>query len=277
MRLVGAVILASALPAGVNADPPGPLAYVTPACPFRAATPYNATVVGRPVPSPANTMPSFVLGCEFPNMNTDPYVYPPCAWGCGWGGGCNDCGGCGSLFGKFGGWGCGSCNTCDSGCGSLFDRFRGFGCGKSCGCESACNSCNACGSLFDRFRGFGCGKSCGCESACNSCNACGNGSCGGSAIPAPAPAPVAKPAVKAVGGVEPVGFWDKPKKKTANDRANECLNCPPNGPPPKHTSPHATTLGCSSCSTLASEYVFLFGSCKQFFGEPTHGWLHGKR
>jgi hypothetical protein len=250
--MVWAVILAAALPAGVNADPPGPLPYVTPACPFRAATPYNAIVVGRPVPNPANTMPSFVLGCDLPNINTDPYVYPPCdwgrGWGCGWGGGCHDCGGCGSLFNKFAGWGCGGCNSCDSGCGSPFDRFRGFGCGKSCGCAPACNSGGA----------------------------CGNGSCGASALPAPVPAPAAKPAVKPPGGVEPVGFWDRPKR-TGNDRANDCQRCPPNGPPPKHTSPRATTLGCSSCSTLASEYVFLFGSCKQFFGEPTHGWLHGKR
>jgi hypothetical protein len=76
--------------------------------------------------------------------------------------------------------------------------------------------------------------------------------------------------------IEPIGFWTWEKKDKSNLPVNSCDSCPPNGPKPKHTSKSPTTLGCASCSTWESEQVFLFGTCRQFFGEPTHAWLHGK-
>jgi hypothetical protein len=91
------------------------------------------------------------------------------------------------------------------------------------------------------------------------------------------PATEAKP----VSYIEPVAFWNifenhKAKKERAEERENGCLNCPPHGPTPKHTLPRASTLGCTGCGTFESEAVFLFGSCRQFFGEPTWKWMHGK-
>jgi len=105
---------------------------------------------------------------------------------------------------------------------------------------------------------------------------------------APVPVPAApKELPKAEGKpvsyeeIEPVAFWDfadawKQKKARADERVNGCENCPPHGPLPKHLYPRASTLGCTGCSTGCSEGVFIFGSCRQFFGEPTYHWLHGK-
>lgn len=115
--------------------------------PWRSATAYNATRVGRDVPLPALNRPVFRLSCELPNQNRDPFVYPPHALDhlCGrWGAGnLLGLGGCGNswfggLSGIFGG-------GCDSGCassGSLFDRFRGlFGDSGAC-CAPPCGPAN---------------------------------------------------------------------------------------------------------------------------------------
>jgi hypothetical protein len=99
--------------------------------PYRAATPYNATVVGRPVPNPSYNRPIFTLPCDIPNQNLDPLVLTPPDFGAhfrhfsGGKGGCGDdcgkgggCGGLGWLKGKFGKGACGdvggACATCDN-------------------------------------------------------------------------------------------------------------------------------------------------------------------
>src|SRR3954462_12338165 len=114
MRLVWAVVLGGTFTAGLNARPHDPPVLAD--CPYRAATPYNAIVVGRPVPNPSWTMPNFTLCCDLPCQNLDPYVYPDCGWGNGCGGGWN--GGCGSILGDAGGWG-GCRGGCNGGCNAM--------------------------------------------------------------------------------------------------------------------------------------------------------------
>jgi hypothetical protein len=89
--------------------------------PFRAATPYNPTIVGRHVPNPQLNRPWLTIPCENPNQNFAPYEPTPPDWLNGlFGrckGGCGGCGGAGCLKGKGGcaGGGCGggsSCSTC---------------------------------------------------------------------------------------------------------------------------------------------------------------------
>jgi hypothetical protein len=98
-RTIPALLLGVTLPAGVRAQavtpqpttppvvapgtalppavPPGPVAPVRPVPAldgFQAATPYNPTVVGRPVPDPAYNRPNFTLPCNLPNQNLDPLI-----------------------------------------------------------------------------------------------------------------------------------------------------------------------------------------------------------
>src|SRR5262245_1259320 len=49
-----------------------------PGDPYHAATPYNPTVVGRPIPNPAFNRPNFTLPCDIPNQNLEPlFLQPP--------------------------------------------------------------------------------------------------------------------------------------------------------------------------------------------------------
>lgn len=229
IRLFGVVLIGASLPSSLPAQHGDHAGAVVDS--YRAASPYNATVVGRPAPNPSYNMVSFTLPCDIPNMNTATYVWPEHdrRFGCGGalGGGCNS--GCGNQ------------------CSALFSR-PSFGCGHA---------------NWQRWSGS-CGSTCS-TSSCGGCAA--TSPCGTATAPAVVPAtpPQTMPDVK------PVGFW-----KRAESPVDQCQNCPPNGPKPKHTAQHPGSLGCASCSTVVSESVFLFGSCRQFFGEPTHNWLHGK-
>ena len=80
--------------------------------------------------------------------------------------------------------------------------------------------------------------------------------------------------MKPVSNFEQVGFFIR----TADPKnpANNCQCCPANGPKQRLSVASPSTLGCTGCSTWESEYVFIFGNCRQFFGEPTHRWLSGK-
>jgi hypothetical protein len=112
---------------------PAPAPVVT-GDPFRAATPYNPTVVGRPVPNPQLNRPNFTLPCEFPNQNFAPYDPAPFDFG-------KHRGGCGGgLKGGKGGCGCGSTGSGAGGCG-------GTGCGGATGHPGGgCGGCGAAGS-----------------------------------------------------------------------------------------------------------------------------------
>jgi len=110
--------------------------------PYLAATPYNATTVGRPVPSPHYNRPIYTLPCTIPNQNLDPlqpYPHKDIAGhflrysgnkGAGCGNGCG--GGCGHGLG----WlkkkdGCcgdagGSCATCQNTGDFIFGSSRTF-------------------------------------------------------------------------------------------------------------------------------------------------------
>lgn len=266
LRLVWAITCGVALPTLVQAQdpktkadagkaPPPRAITVVDSCPYRAATPYNATIVHRPVPNPSLNMPNYTLSCDVPNQNLQPYVAPPCEFGCGW----NRCG-----------WGLGGCGWGLGGCGNHGSNACGA-CGSTTNCTTCENSCdNSCGSRgYAGWLRFGCGNNgCGCSTGCT-----------GNAAPAPTtlPAvPAAAPAnIKPVTNIEKVGFWSC-KKPQSQSPANDCLACPPHGPKPKHTLPNVSSLGCTGCGTFESEAVFIFGSCRQFFGEPTHRWLHGK-
>jgi hypothetical protein len=292
-----------------KAPPPKAVAVTVAAdpCPDRAATPYNAIVVNRPIPNSSLNMPNFVLCCSVPNQNLDPYVAPPCnlfnRCGGGCGGGCDN--GCGAILGGGFNRGCGCGNTgcnsgcgtnsCGNGCGNIFgsvnfNRGCGCGCGSSCGttaCNSGCGattSCNTgCGNSCDRgyrsWQRFSCGapSNCGCTTGCNT----GCGGCN-SATPAIIPAaPAAPPAtMKPVSGIEQDGDIEQVgcflRFNKPNTPTNDCQQCPQNGGPQKYGIPTPSTLGCMSCSTWESEHVFIFGTCRQFFGEPTHKWLNGK-
>ncbi len=279
LRLVWAMALGTAMPTGAQAqnernktdvikNPPRQVTVAADPCPYRAATSYNAIVVNRPIPNPSLNMPNYVLCCEISNMNPDTYVAPPCEWGgrCG----CGSNGGCGAILGRHD-FGCG--NSCNKGCSNTCDR----GCSNwqrpSCGCSNQCgfNSTRNCGNSCDRGYRFWERSSCGCsnQSGCNSgCNTgCGGNSgcktgCGGCAVN-----------VKPVSYVEQIGYWTRNKKVSPID---DCMSCPAGGPKPKHTLPTASGLGCTGCSSFHSEGTFIFGSCHQFFGEPTHKWLYGK-
>jgi hypothetical protein len=262
MQLVWVMTLATALPAMARAqvevkEKPAAakkrtqtVVEVADTCPYRAATPYNAIIVHRPVPNPANNMPNLVLSCDIHNQNTDTYVPPPCEWG-NW---LNRCGG-----------GCGGgCGACDNGCGSLFGRIDfGRGCGTG-NCNSGCNSC---GSGYRGWQRFSCGSNCGSNAGCGGCN---------QAAPAPAPANAPMPAsnLKPVAEFEQVGCFLRFNRP--NTPTTDCLQCPGNGPPHKYGLPTPGSMGCTGCSTVESESVFIFGTCRQFWGEPTHRWLNGK-
>src|SRR5947208_7755669 len=56
-------------PPAVPAPPTAPVVVVDP---YTAATPYNPTVVGRPVPNPYYNRANFTLPCTLPNQNLDP-------------------------------------------------------------------------------------------------------------------------------------------------------------------------------------------------------------
>jgi hypothetical protein len=264
LRLVWAMTCGAAMPALAQAQnenfkmdtmktPPHAAVVVADPCPYRAATPYNAIVVNRPVPTPALNMPNYVLSCEIPKQNLDAYVAPPCNCGCnrggGCGGGCNN--GCGSIFG--------SCN---------FNR----GCGSN-SCNTGCG--NSCDGGYRGWQRFSCGSSnnCGCNTGCGGCN---------NPVPAVIPAPAAIPATPAapISGLKPVGDFEQVgwfiKSSDPKNPVNDCLQCPQNGPQHKCKLPTPGTLGCTGCSTWESEHVFIFGTCRQFFGEPTHCWLTGK-
>lgn len=263
-RIMMALVFGSATPAALVADDLDYGAHraqtrsLTPVTldPYRAASPYNINFVGRNAPNPANNMPNFTLSCDLPNQNLDTYVAPEKDCGCG--GGCgSDCGG----------------SSCNQGCGGWNFNFK-FGCASSGGC----NSCdNGCGSIFSRSN-FGCRSSCGNQCGCAStCGGCSNGCAGQYVAPAVAPAPAPAATTKPVEYVEQIGFWFKKNPETKPTiPAKDCDSCPPNGPPPKHTMPSAGSLDCTNCGSLQSEATFIFGSCRQFFGEPTHKWLHGK-
>ncbi len=302
MRLLGTAGLVAAMQTGAFAGPPAArvAADVNETTTFRAATPYNATVMSRTTPNPALNHPNFALDCENANQNFDKYVHGDC-----WGGRCG---------GKHG---CGRSTGCDSGCGNscgaIFNRHsfgRGNGCcesqscGRDRGCahegcgRQSCSSCDSgCGSpcraIFQRpdFN-FGRSKCCS-QPSCNSCDTgcnsgCTNGGCSHAAPAAapavppaapPAPMPPAKPVgVKPIGAaptdsdIQPVGFWLRLEKDPAPVPA--CESCPQHGPAPKRRLPTPASLNCTGCSTWNSEYVFFFGSCRQFFGEPTHDWFH---
>ncbi|MFL5329500.1 MAG: hypothetical protein ACJ8C4_11350 [Gemmataceae bacterium] len=185
---------------------------------FRAASPYNPTFIGRPLPSPIYNLPNFVLCCEWPNQSFEPFVAPN--WRDGWGDRCGDYNSCGGIF-----------------------RRNNFGCG---GCDSGCGGCHS-----------GCG-------------------CTGNAPAAPPPPPTRAPVqMKQVQALEPVGYWFHKEKDPAPVPA--CEACPVHGPAPAHHLPTGANLGCTNCSSWESEAVFVFGSCKQFFGQPTHDWLHRGR
>jgi hypothetical protein len=140
----------------------------------------------------------------------------------------------------------------------------GGGCGWNGGCDSGCG--NSCGATFSRHSFGGCSTGCGgCSSGCSGCP-------GSTPTPAPVVAPI--PAAKPVNYIEPISFWSKDKPTKPRDA---CDSCPPNGPPYKHHMPSAGSLDCTNCTTLESETVFIFGSCRQFFGQPTYHWMHGGR
>jgi hypothetical protein len=106
-----AVALGFTLANGVRADEPAPqpkpaapvAAPVVTADVFRAATPYNATVVRRIVPNPANNRPDFTLPCDNCHQNFDPFVpaQPDCI---------SRFGGCGKKGTRYGEFGCGQGN-----------------------------------------------------------------------------------------------------------------------------------------------------------------------
>lgn len=243
LRAACALVLGGIAPAGLSAQ----TNVAHHGDPYRAATPYNATTMTRVAPNPANNLHNFSLGCDIPNLNPAGYVPPPC-----------DCplfGGCGSIFG-----GCGPSCGCDTGCGGSLLGGR-FAIGDGCGLR--------------RWSRFAVGGGC-CDTGCNS--GCAPAPAPASP-PAPAPAAMPKAETKPASYIEPVGFWDFKDRKAAREEQQpnnyNCLNCPQDVRR-KHTIPSPSLLGCQSCSTFESEGVFLFGSCRQFFGEPTHNWMLGR-
>src|SRR5438045_2914855 len=60
-------------PPVVPPPPPAPpVAPLVAVDPYAAATPYNPTVVGRPVPNPHYNRAIYTIPCAIPNQNLDP-------------------------------------------------------------------------------------------------------------------------------------------------------------------------------------------------------------
>jgi hypothetical protein len=120
-------------PVPVPAPPVAPVVILDP---YRAASPYNAIVVGRPVPNPQYNRPNFTLPCDNPNQNFAPLQLEPREWPVAGHffrhsgkGGCDDgCNG-GRLKGKHHG-GCGdaggSCATCNTSSQFIWGSSRTF-------------------------------------------------------------------------------------------------------------------------------------------------------
>jgi hypothetical protein len=120
------LVIGGLLAQSAQADEPAPppqavkvVAVAPEADAYRAATPYNATVIGRTAPNPLNNRPNFTLPCDLPNQNLDSFILtkPECLKKL-FGGLGGDCGGCGSWGGKLGkgthGCGVGNCATCNN-------------------------------------------------------------------------------------------------------------------------------------------------------------------
>jgi hypothetical protein len=117
---------------GVLADEPVPPPQAVKAAPvvpdaeaFRAATPYNATVVGRPVPNPLYNRPSYTLPCENPNQNFEPLILtrPDCLKRLF---GKSGCGSCGKWGKGEHGCGVGNCATCNNTYNFIWGGSRSF-------------------------------------------------------------------------------------------------------------------------------------------------------
>jgi hypothetical protein len=158
-------------PAGAVPNEPGVPPVAAPAVPvppvvvldpYHAATPYNPTVVGRPVPNPAYNRPIMTLPCVNPNQNFEPLQLSPSEWlghilghgkcggGCGGGAACGD-GGCG-----------------DGACGGKHGlvRMSGHGTDEDCGCGDPLKKTG-----FGWMRGRGCCTKPGsCATCCNTSN-----------------------------------------------------------------------------------------------------------
>jgi len=121
----GAVAPAPAGPGTVVVVPNGAYYFD----PYHAATPYNPTVNGRPIPNPAFNRPVFTLPCENPNQNFAPYT--PQKWDGGQ-----------KLLNKFKGGG-GDCG-CDGGVKHpVLGVVMGKGmCSKGGDCTTCCNTSN---------------------------------------------------------------------------------------------------------------------------------------
>ena len=109
--------------------PPPPAAALVVVDPYAAATPYNPTVVGRPVPNPHYNRVNFTLPCTIPNQNLDPLQpYPR-----------RDVAGHFLHYSGGNGGGCGG-HGCGGGCGHGLGLLK-----HKSGCGDPGGSCATCG------------------------------------------------------------------------------------------------------------------------------------
>lgn len=244
--------------------------------PFRAATPYNPTRVGREIPDPRLNRPNFTLDCEFENISPDTYVWPEGRWrnrwaerGCRSGksfdGGCGDsCGTCDRHQSDCGQT-CGHCEKCKSGFGGkLFDscagwnrwlRFGGSGCG---GCGSCTRSCETTCTPCKPTCCTPCKPIC-CTPRKATCQTQRKPTCCTPSKPA------CEPSCKA-GCVRPCGHEQGADENTGDYARRFVLQlCGYHKP-----SGYSYCNSGFGCSSFKSECTFIFGSCRQFYCEPTH-------